>query len=93
MDRALMISGNSPEEIARGLEIFCESYYAAKIKTIEPVSEDQVRVNTRQAAKFAGVSVTTFNKWVREGKINYYGSNKMRFFFKSEIIEAIKNGK
>jgi len=90
MEKALMIIGNNPEEIARALVQFAESYSEARPKERQTMPAESERMNSRQAAKFAGVSQATFNKWVKAGRINYYGSNKVRFFYKSEVIEAIK---
>lgn len=89
MEKALMIMGNSPSEIAEALVQFAKSYSATRESEKQPVIETE-KMTTRQAAKFAGVCVKTFLKWVNEGLIPYYGSDRKRFFVKNEIIEAIK---
>lgn len=86
-----MIIGNNTEEIARALVQFAESYSEARPKERESIPEESEKMNSRQAAKFVGVSQATFNKWVKAGRIRYYGSNKVRFFYKSEVKEALKN--
>ena len=49
------------------------------------------RINSRQAARILGCSITTLNNYVREGKIRCYGiSPRCRFFLRSEITEYLK---
>lgn len=50
--------------------------------------EDNLSINA--AAKFANMSIPTFNKRVKEGKFKRYGSGRKIFFLKSELIEALK---
>lgn len=85
-----MILGNSPEDIATGLLQFAEQYKARHQVPPPATNLDNEKMTTHQAAKFSGVCVKTFLKWVNKGLIPFYGSERKRFFYKSEVIEAIK---
>ncbi|HBL75107.1 MAG: hypothetical protein A2W90_15265 [Bacteroidetes bacterium GWF2_42_66] len=49
------------------------------------------RISKPQAAKLAGISIPTFDRQIKLGKFKQYNVGKRCFFFKSEIIESLKN--
>lgn len=90
MEKALMIMGNSSGEIAEALIKFAENYAANKKAEQSTGKNDSEKMTTREAARFTGVSIKTFYNWIHEGRIPFYGSDRKRFFYKSEVIAAIK---
>jgi hypothetical protein len=61
-------------------------------ETDKPEPKFSEKLSRAEAARFAGVSYLTFSKWVNKGLIKEHGfaGGKKRFFFKQEIIEALK---
>ena len=49
------------------------------------------KLSLTKAAKFADMSIPTFNKRVADGIFIKHGTGRKIFFLKSEIIEALKN--
>ena len=52
---------------------------------------EEDKLSITKAAKFAGMSIPTFNKRVSDGIFPKHGTGRKIFFLKSEIIEALKN--
>ncbi len=83
--KIVTISGTA-EEIAEGLELFLAN---RKEKNNQADFKND-RITTSEAVKLAGVSQPTFTKWVRSGLIPRHGSGKKHFYYKTEVIEALK---
>jgi hypothetical protein len=60
-------------------------------KESNPSFEFEERMDRRTAAKFLGVSYQCMYNWTKDGKIKEHGNGRTRFYFKSELIEAISN--
>ncbi len=54
-------------------------------------SFEQERLTKKQAAKFAGMSIATIRRRVKEGIFKEHGTGRKTFLLKSEIIESLKN--
>ncbi|QGY44169.1 helix-turn-helix domain-containing protein [Maribellus comscasis] len=49
------------------------------------------KLNREQAAKLAGMSLPTFRKFIKNGIFREHGHGRKTWFFRSEIIEALRN--
>jgi hypothetical protein len=49
------------------------------------------RIGIEEAMQLLECSNPTLLKYVKEGKVKAYGTPRKRYFFRSEIIEAIRN--
>jgi len=58
-------------------------------KSVPKFEED--RLTKTEAAKFVGVSMPTFDKMVKAGKLKQYNIVGQKLFLRSEIIEALKS--
>lgn len=75
------------------LERTLESILRKKLDEIGNSTQDfeEDKLSLTRAAKFAGMSIPTFNNRVKDGVFKKHGTGRKIFFFKSEIIEALKN--
>lgn len=93
MEKALMILGNSPEDIANGLLQFAEQYKARHQAPPQAPDFETDRMTVKQAARFAQVSYKTCCYWITSGQIPIHGKGRNRFVLKSELIENLKSRK
>jgi hypothetical protein len=49
------------------------------------------RIGIEDALKLLKCSNPTLLKYIREGKVKAYGTPRKRYFFRSEVIESIRN--
>lgn len=49
------------------------------------------RMNRAEAAQFLGISYASMYSYVKTGKIPEHGHAKKKFYYKSELIEALEN--
>jgi len=49
------------------------------------------RIDGQEALKLLGCSNPTLLKHIREGKVKVYGTTRKRYFFRSEIIQSIRD--
>lgn len=89
METTAIIIQGTPEEIAAGLQRFIEKQ--PKPKPAPDFIEE--RLTRAQALKLTGHSNPTFNKRLAKEIFKIHGSGRKQFFLKSELIEALKNGK
>lgn len=77
---------SSPEDIAKGLEIFLSKHQE---QTVKPDFQTE-KMTVSEASKFIDVSYITLCKWITAGKIPVHGKGRTRFVLKSELIENYK---
>lgn len=49
------------------------------------------RLDRKEAAQFLGISYASMYSYVKTGKIPEHGHAKKKFYYKSELIEALEN--
>lgn len=59
----------------------------------EKLKSEPERISVTNAAEFAGMSIPTFNRRVRNGIFQKHGTGRKVFFLKHEINEALNNSK
>jgi hypothetical protein len=60
-------------------------------QTSQSSNDDNSPMLIEQGAQFAGVTVSTFRKYLKEGCIKSYKKNKVRYVFRDDIIQWIKS--
>ncbi len=83
----IMISGTA-EEIAEAIQKIIETN---PVKVNSNINFESDRLTRSQVRKLLNVSFPTLKKYIDSGLIPIHGNGKKAFFFRSEIIEAIKN--
>jgi len=76
----------SEQELDEKLEKFAEKFFDKKRKNEVPE-----RLTRRAAARFLDVSYQTMYNYVKQGIIKEHGTKGKKFFFRDELMEAIKN--
>lgn len=68
------------------------SRFASKIlEKQKKETEFGKRLTRREAAKFLDVSYQTMHNYVKQGILKEHGTKGKKFFFRDELMEAIKN--
>ena len=49
------------------------------------------RMDRKEAARFLGISYASMYSYVKTGKIPEHGHAKKKFYYKSELIQALEN--
>ncbi len=73
------------EEFENALKRFINS----NAITSESFNDDKLSLS--EASQFAGMSIPTFSKRVKDGTFKKHGTARKIFFLKSELIEAMRN--
>jgi hypothetical protein len=69
-----------------------ERLFRRILESIKPKPETVLkdRIGIDEAQKLLECSHPTLLKYIKEGKVKAYGTPRKRYFFRSEIIEAVK---
>jgi excisionase family DNA binding protein len=78
----------SPDELKQLLaEVVAEELN--RIKSKEPVQEDDKLIKIDEVSKLLNVSLVTIHSWKKTGKLPFYKISNKIYFKKSEILEAL----
>lgn len=60
----------------------------------EKTAKNQAEKMTRlEASKFLDVSMQTMHNWTKKGFLTEHGHGRKRFYFRQELIDAMRNEK
>lgn len=88
MNKNTIVITGSADEIAVGLQKLIDANSRKKSPTEDFEKE---RLTRSQVLKLLDVSFPTLKKYIDSGLIPAHGTGKKKFFFRSEIIEAVRN--